>query len=142
MRERRNVARRDVLLALADELADDPGFDAGRFREEIAGAAALDLFRDDLARARALDIGRFPTLTLRRPGEATGLLLVGYRPYPVLLAALSRLLPVTARRAESASQYAAYWKRITPREVAEALEEPPNRQALLSRTYKPQRVAS
>jgi predicted DsbA family dithiol-disulfide isomerase len=130
MLERRNVARREVLLALADELAarSAGAFDAARFRADLDGEAALDAFREDLKEVRFRGIGRFPTLLLRLPAgtERRGLIQVGYRPYTALRAALAQLAPdlEPLRRAVDVAAYAAAWQGVTAREAAEALEVP------------------
>ncbi len=81
MLDRRNIARRDVLLEIAGELARDAprALDLARFTRDLAGEAAGALFRDDLKEARYLGISRFPTLVLGRPGGRSAAL-VGYRP--------------------------------------------------------------
>jgi protein-disulfide isomerase-like protein with CxxC motif len=127
MLERRNIARREVLLALADEIAGrTPGFDAARFRRDLEGEEALEAFREDLKDARYQRIGRFPTLLLRIP-DGPGVLQVGYRPYPALRAALARIAPGLEPlcQAEDATAYAVSWQGVTAREAAEALGAPP-----------------
>lgn len=115
MLERRNIARPEVLLDVADELAAEPGgFDAGRFR-------------DDLAAARERGVGRFPPLTFR-PRSDRSVMIVGYRPYDTLRAALARVSPdlVAGRLAPAADPvaYVAHWGSALDREVAEALGRP------------------
>ena len=127
MLDRRNIARPDVLTALAAELAaDDPAFDAERFAADLTSAAALAAFTDDLKEAGFRGIGRFPTLVLRTP-DGDGRIIVGYRPYPALRAALADLAPAVApgRRAADPVAYVGHWGGITAREVAEALEQEP-----------------
>ena len=123
MCRRRNVARREVLLSIADELAADrpAAFDAAAFARDLDAPRAVELFREDLKHAGYRSIGRFPTLTLRRPGAGNGIIVVGYRPYPALLQALAQVAPeltpvnpVTCPRA-----YAAYWGDLLPRELTE-----------------------
>lgn len=82
MTERRNISRRDVLLELAKELVsvEPEVLDVQRFRRDLNGEAAREAFRDDLKEARYREIGRFPTLTFRRPGRK-GVIITGYRPY-------------------------------------------------------------
>jgi predicted DsbA family dithiol-disulfide isomerase len=94
MAQRRNIARPEVLLEVADETAAAaPGrLDAERLRHDLAGAAARDALRNDIKEARYRGIGRFPTLTLRA-ANGTGVMIVGYRPYEVLCAALARIAP-------------------------------------------------
>jgi predicted DsbA family dithiol-disulfide isomerase len=98
MRERRNIARRDVLIAVANELArtsrDDPiDFDADALVRDIDSGAALELFRDDLLDVSYRQIGRFPTMIVRAPGKDEGVVIVGYRPYTLLRAALTYVAP-------------------------------------------------
>jgi putative protein-disulfide isomerase len=124
MLERRNIARREVLLSLADELATQttPDFDSARFRQDLDGEEALDAFRADVKDARFRGIARFPTLLLRIP-DGHGVIQVGYRPYPALRAALARIAPDLSplRQAEDPAAYAACWQGVTAREAAEAL---------------------
>ena len=94
MTQRCNIARREVLVELAEELAAaaPDRLDAERLGRDLDGQAARDALREDIKEARYRGIGRFPTLTLRPPG-GTGILLVGYRPYEALLCALARIAP-------------------------------------------------
>lgn len=119
MLERRNIGRREVLLALAGELAD---LDSVRFRRDLDGEEALNAFREDIKDARFRGIARFPTLLLRIP-DGHGVIQVGYRPYPALRAALARIAPDLSplRQAEDPAAYAAHWQGVTAREAAESL---------------------
>ena len=94
MTERRNIARREVLLELADQVAAaaPDRLDADRLRRDLDCEAPLEALRADIKEARYRGIGRFPTLTLRRRSGA-GVVIVGYRPYDALLAALARIAP-------------------------------------------------
>jgi predicted DsbA family dithiol-disulfide isomerase len=94
MAQRRNIARREVLLEVADEAAAaaPDRLDAARLRHDLDAAPPRDALREDIKEARYRGIGRFPTLTLRRAGGA-GVMIVGYRPYEVLLAAIARIAP-------------------------------------------------
>lgn len=89
MTERRNIARRDVLLEVAEELASDApnGFHLERFRRSLDGEAAQEALVADIKEARFREIGRFPTLTFRRPG-GKGIIITGFRPYEHLEAVL------------------------------------------------------
>jgi putative protein-disulfide isomerase len=97
MTERRNIARREVLLELAGEVAAGAPeeLDPARLRDDLAGAAAREALREDIKEARYRGIGRFPTLTLRDP-TGVGVVLVGYRPYEALRAALAQVAPELA----------------------------------------------
>jgi predicted DsbA family dithiol-disulfide isomerase len=97
MRERRNIARREVLIDLANELADesfeDDAFDAEALVRDIDSGVALELFREDLQDASYRGIGRFPTMIMRAVGSSEGVMVVGYRPYAMLRAALEYVAP-------------------------------------------------
>lgn len=127
MVERRNIARRDVLLELAGECADEhPGLlDAAQLQSDLDGSAAREAFRNDVKEARFRGIGRFPALVVRRP-RTTGTVLVGWRPFEALRAAVAEVAPELGpgRRPEDAAAYRAFWPRATPRELNEAA--PPN----------------
>lgn len=139
MLEQRNVGRRSVLLDLAEELSKEAGganaanfgFDLAAFRAVLDSGEALSAFRSDLLDAKYREIGRFPTLIVRGR-SARGVIIVGYRPYAVLLAAVRQLtegaeLP-SGRPAPSAAEYRAFWRsvtgRLTDRELAEACGTP------------------
>ncbi|HTG33034.1 MAG TPA: DsbA family protein [Thermoanaerobaculia bacterium] len=121
MLERRNVARREVLTELFEELAGNPL----RFRRDLVGGEALEAFREDLKDAGYRNIGRFPAFVLR---GATGraVLLVGYRPYAVFREAMAAVAPDLAPSQTAADPiaYALHWKSITAAEVAEAVGRP------------------
>lgn len=84
MTRRLNVARREVLLQLGDELAVGmPGrFDVTRFAADLAGDEAAAAFTADLQRVRFLGIGRFPTIVVH--GAKGSRIAVGYRPADVM----------------------------------------------------------
>jgi len=127
MLERRNIARRDVLLALAAECAGadagEGGLDYARFTRDLAEPRTLDAFRDDLKDVRYHTIGRFPSLTLQQQ-DGTGVIIVGYRPYPMMREALAHLAPdlAPARAATDIAAYVSAWGSLTAREIAEAFD--------------------
>ncbi len=85
-----NIAREDVLLTLAHELAEvAEDFDVKKFTNDLAQGKGKDAFRSDLQKAAFHKIGRYPTLTMT-PSEGKGIIIVGYRPYNVLIEAVSR----------------------------------------------------
>lgn len=124
MLEGRNIARQQVLVEEAEKLAQKLPqlFDAARFKDDLKDDAGREAFRHDLQKVRYHNIGRFPTLTLQRPSQP-GVIIVGYRPYSVLLDALSRVAPdlKPVQQASDAQVYQNYWGSITDREIAEAL---------------------
>ncbi|MBE9127269.1 MULTISPECIES: DsbA family protein [unclassified Coleofasciculus] len=123
MLEQRNIARREVLLELAAELAESTAFNSEQFQQEFDSQEAINAFREDIKDARYRDIGRFPALIMR-PITGRAILLVGYRPYKELRKALAHVAPESnpVRSVTDAIAYASYWGRITAREVAEALD--------------------
>ena len=122
MLECRNIARREVLLELAQALADEQPncLDVTRFSADFENGEAQRTFREDLQEVRYRDIGRFPTLTLCRQ-DGHGVLIVGYRPYKALHTALLQVAPdlQPVRPLPSRDEYAAFWGALTDRELAE-----------------------
>lgn len=126
MVEGRNIARLEVLLDMADELAQaQASFDSEQFRQDLESQAVLDAFRADLKEARWREIGRFPTLILRNP-DGKAIITVGYRPYGVLLDAVTHVAPNISpqRPLDDLIGYVAHWERLTTRELAEVSNEP------------------
>jgi putative protein-disulfide isomerase len=137
MTERRNIARREILIDLFAGLAaallpaavrpdlypDYPDID--RFRRDLGGEEAQQAFREDLKDAGYRGIGRFPAFVLRRAGSPA-VALVGYRPYSVFREALAAVAPELqpVRTADDPLAYALSWGSITAAEVAEALARP------------------
>lgn len=128
---RRNIARQEVLQAIAADLAAEGVLDAEQFRHDLTAPAATDAFREDLKEVRWREIGRFPTLILRNgrhdsnSDSSCAIILVGYRPYPVLLDAVMHISP-TLKRQETADDmvaYIAHWGSLTTREIAEIADE-------------------
>ena len=99
MTARRNIARREVLLEVADEAAAaaPDRLDPERLGHDLDATPARDALREDIKEARYRGIGRFPTLTLRHRSGA-GVVVVGYRPYETLLSAIARVAPELAPR--------------------------------------------
>lgn len=93
MTEGINVAKNEVLVALATQCGHEfPDiFNAGRFMEDFNSEDSRQAFREDLANVRYQQIGRFPTLTITKPG-GIGISITGYRPYAVLQEALGVVL--------------------------------------------------
>lgn len=124
----RNIARAEVLVELAEELAGDPSlesvFDACRFREDLLGADVRDAFQDDIREVGYQNIIRFPTLVLRA-GDGPGIVLAGYRPYENILRAVNRIAPDASPRHGRGEtdlvNYVTRWKRAAENEVAESL---------------------
>lgn len=87
----RNIARAEVVLAIADEINDGNTFDAMRFRDDLIGPEAASAFQEDLREIRYREIRRFPTLALRT-GDRPAIAIVGYRPFEELCGILESVL--------------------------------------------------
>jgi predicted DsbA family dithiol-disulfide isomerase len=125
MIERRNIGRSEVLYEVAQETANDGLLDLKRFSDDYRTSGTMESFRQDLRDAAYYGIGRFPTLVMQR-NDGRGIVLVGYRPYEALQAALEHLVPGVIQRQEMAPEdlaveYVRYWRRVMARELVEIL---------------------
>lgn len=125
MMERRNIARRDILQAVAQEAAADGHLDLDRFCQDLDLAEPMDNFRQDLRDAAYYGIGRFPTLILHRY-DGRGIVLVGYRPYDALRTAIEHLVPGITQTPEMSPEeltvaYVTRWERVVAPELMEVL---------------------
>jgi predicted DsbA family dithiol-disulfide isomerase len=91
-----NIAKESVLFSIADDAARVHGslLDINKFKESWKSGAGVEAFRSDLQKTRFLKIGRYPTLTFMKQG-AKGIMITGYRPYEILLDALSQILDIS-----------------------------------------------
>ncbi|HEU4555082.1 MAG TPA: DsbA family protein [Chitinophaga sp.] len=89
----KNIAKKEVLLALAGELAaEQPGcFNAEQFATELAGEAAINAFRADLQEVRYRNITRFPSLLFVTGSNKKSLLLTGSHSYETIVSHLKQL---------------------------------------------------
>lgn len=117
-----NVAQKEVLFEVATwcESRSPKIFDAARFIQEFDSEASRVAFKDDLMKVRYQKIGRFPTLTITKP-QQKGVLITGYRPYDVLLQAISQIAPgmTPVNDTGNVLEYINYWGRLTNREIEE-----------------------
>lgn len=122
----KNIAKQEVLSDIARQLATDlPGtLDADRFITDLTGTNGIEAFRADLNEVQNRNISRFPTLIIRSTGKPA-ILITGYRPYPVLLEAIQKFIPVgkQVQKASSKESYVKFWGSITPREIEEAFTQ-------------------
>lgn len=88
---RRNVARHEVLEEIAQALDREGLLDAKQWRHALGAEPVRHRIRNDMAQASYQQIHRFPTLLLRPGGSRRALLLVGWRPWKVLVDALADL---------------------------------------------------
>ena len=91
MLERRNIARREVLEQIADEVASAGHLDAAAWRADLTSPQTRSRLRDDIHEASYHKIRRYPALLLRPSGAPQAMLLVGWRPWQVLERALDEL---------------------------------------------------
>jgi predicted DsbA family dithiol-disulfide isomerase len=123
MLKRRNIARRDVHLAVAEELNSAyPSFDLDRFASDLQGPEVLGSFRESIKDARYHNINRFPTLIVR-PAVGRAAILVGYRPYGALQSVLTTLVPSLSfvPATGGAAAFVHTWGSATAQEVAESV---------------------
>ncbi len=120
MLEERNIAKRSVLLQVADELAqseDAADFAPELFAANLDGPAALEALRSDLHAVRDQQVSRFPTLVLQNLESGQSVTLTGYRPYDALRDVLRRLAPALQPEPleRDADAYLRHWGRTTAR---------------------------
>lgn len=87
-----NISKAEVLLSIAEKTNETlPEFDPKIFRDDLKNGRGRDAFRSDLQKTKYHGIGRFPTLTFTDV-NGKGIIIVGYRPYEVLLQAFESVL--------------------------------------------------
>ncbi|TPL75232.1 DsbA family protein [Mesorhizobium sp. B2-3-13] len=120
MVEGRNIAKEEVLADIAHELAKARPdlLEPKRLELDATGAEARAALEEDVREARFRGVGRFPCLSLSRPG-ADRAWIVGWLPWDELLARLLAYAPDVgaAREPPSAEAYTLYWGGMTPREA-------------------------
>lgn len=91
MTEKKNIAKPEIILKIAEESAwEYKVLDYRKLKNDFTLNKAAMLFKEDLQKTKLNEIGRYPALTMLN-AEGKGLVIVGYRPYPVLVAALMQL---------------------------------------------------
>ncbi len=92
MTKAKNIARESVIMEIAEEVSRaHSSFDLASFQQAWKDGSGLQAFRSDLQQTRYLKIGRYPTLTFTMDG-VKGLMITGYRPYPILKQALEHMM--------------------------------------------------
>lgn len=95
MTQKKNIAKKAVILELANEIEQNyKVLDYAKFVSDFENNSALTALKTDLQKAKLADIGRFPTITMQKADQPKGLLVVGYRPYSVLVDAFNQLTGV------------------------------------------------
>lgn len=122
MLQGKNIAKQQVLLEVGEALAAQKPrlFDQQRFVKDLKNKEAAEAFRQDIQQARYHRIGRFPTLTIQKPGQE-GVILTGYRPYAVLLDGLRQVAPDIQPTQDGSDEdaFRKYWGQPTNRELQE-----------------------
>jgi protein-disulfide isomerase-like protein with CxxC motif len=119
----RNVARHDVLIDIAQRLAQERPdlLDAELFERDFAGREARTALEEDVREARFRGVRRFPCLGVSRSG-AEPAWLIGWRPWEALVAAVRDYAPDLGaeRKPANPDAYALYWGGVLEPEVAVA----------------------
>lgn len=123
MLQGKNIARKDVLIGIAEDLAKNYSglLDINRFLFDFTGSDnGIEAFRKDLNEVQSRNITRFPTLIMRSLNKQA-IMITGYRPYPVLLEAIKQVAPATGSLQSPVSKeaYIKFWGNITQREIEE-----------------------
>ncbi|MBO9152028.1 DsbA family protein [Chitinophaga sp. GCM10012297] len=96
MADCRNIAKKEILLAVAGEVAAEGLLDAGVFIKDLEAGNGLESFRADLQETAYRGIHRFPSMVLQS-ANGEGLVIKGYRPLPSLLEAAEKVLSAQTR---------------------------------------------
>ena len=119
----KNISKEIVLTDIAQELALNlPRFNTELFKKDLTNGIGLEAFRKDLSEIQTRNVTRFPSLILRKANQPS-LIITGYRPYEVLLDALSKIAPGLQKTQQCSNKeaYLSYWGTLTQREMKEAL---------------------
>ncbi|MCX2740850.1 DsbA family oxidoreductase [Pontibacter anaerobius] len=123
----KDVSDWEVLQQIGEELSQENSdlLDFERLQQGMGSQEARKAFEEDLLQVRLHNISRFPALTMKREGEGKGVLIVGYRPYEALEAALLEVAPELEpiQHTTDEVEYRRYWGSITERELKEALKQ-------------------
>ncbi|HYG40426.1 MAG TPA: DsbA family protein [Cytophagales bacterium] len=116
-----NIAKEEVLLRLANELESKSPFDfnAKIFVRDLQSGAGQKMFLEDLKDLRYHQIGRFPSLIIKNTDTNKAVIIVGYRPYNVLLEAVFAVAPNLAPIEMNEEEYKGFWGNVIEREMKE-----------------------
>lgn len=124
MLQGKNIAKQEVLMQVAEKLISDyPGLiNLNQFTNDLTNDNGLEAFRPDWQETQNRNITRTPTLIMRSPNKPA-IMLIGYRPYSVLLEAIKQVAPAIkpSVNAISIDAYKRFWGSHTEREIAEIL---------------------
>lgn len=93
MLQGRNIAKKETLLTVANEVAAETGvLNVSLFEKELAHPDVIAAFKKDLQEVSFRNITRFPTLLITSPDKKGGLMLTGSRPYTALTGAIDHFV--------------------------------------------------
>ncbi|MDB5191848.1 MAG: DsbA oxidoreductase [Segetibacter sp.] len=117
-----NITKTTVLQKIAEQLTHQITFNVSQFLADLKNDRGLEAFRQDMQQVQLSGISRYPTLLLKYPKQKS-IIITGYRPYPVLLDAITQVAPTLKKvqEASDANNYAAFWQSITEPEIKEAM---------------------
>jgi putative protein-disulfide isomerase len=116
-----NISKHSVLLEIAQTLSVDGVLDFEKFKSDLTQHKGSEAFKKDLQEIRFHKIGRFPSLVLRNVKTGRAVIIVGYRPYQVLIDALKAVAPAIEPTKDKIDKelYLKYWSSATERELSE-----------------------
>ena len=118
MMNKKNIEKDEVILEIAEDLADKEILDLGPFKAKWMSGESSDLFRKDLEQIKLKEITRFPTLLISS-GERT-IQITGSRPFSVLVDAFKNLDPDFQLDEDiDEEEYRSSWTHLTTRELEE-----------------------
>ena len=119
-----NIGEIDVLLSVADELAQHKILDKDKFQRALFSNKVSDLLKNDLDKAKAGGVTRFPTLLITYGPKTYQI--TGYRPFNEFKKTFLLLDPDLKLEDSIAKEvYLSSWERLTERELAEAIGKEP-----------------
>lgn len=122
MIHQKNIGEVKVILETSEELEREGILDKEKFQKSFFSNKTSQLFKKDLDTIKIKGITRFPTLLITYTGRT--LQITGYRPFSVLLDALTVLEPELKLSQEiDEMDYRNSWKFLTVRELSEISSE-------------------
>jgi putative protein-disulfide isomerase len=122
-----NVGKQSVLLEIAETVSEafHNQFDYEKFKSDLQENKGTEGFKSDLQKVSFHKIGRFPSLVIKNTLDGRAVIIVGYRPYSVLMDALKAVAPEIQPSGKSLNKddYIDFWKGATNREVEELFSE-------------------
>ena len=118
MIHKKNIGEVDVLLSVAEDLAQQKILDIDKFQNDLFSDQISELFKNDLDKTKAGGISRFPTLLITY-GQKT-YQITGYRPFRELKKTFLLLDPeLKLDDPINKEEYLNSWEKLTERELDE-----------------------